>query len=91
MTSEEANWRENKTSCTFSKAFPTGTFHAVCDVIIGDGIWLLRVNIVPAKAGPQIWPLGQLKAEGASSVTDQLFPAIVGLAAPPHTTCMQNL
>lgn len=35
-----------------AEPFPQFTFHAVCDVIIGDGIWLLCVNTTPAETYP---------------------------------------
>lgn len=34
-----------KTVIHLAKPSPHVTFHAVCDVIIGDGIWLLHVKI----------------------------------------------
>lgn len=49
-----------KSIAHLAKSSPQFTSHAVCDVIIGDGIWLLRVNIMPAWARPPGMPLGKL-------------------------------
>lgn len=47
-----------KTVIHLAKSSPHVTFHAVCDVIIGDGIWLLHVEIMPAGLFPWIRPWG---------------------------------
>lgn len=41
-------WENEKTGHTFIKVFPAVYIQAVCDVIIGDGIWLRHVNSMPA-------------------------------------------
>lgn len=77
-------------ACAFSEDPPTGTRHTVCDVIIGAGTWLLRVNTTPAEAVLPIRPLGSQGLGVAPSVTYGLLPpAIVVHAAPPPRLCLQ--
>lgn len=55
-----------------AKASPQFTFHAVCDVIIGDGIWLLRVNLVPAETDPPDTAAGEAGRGRGTQICDQL-------------------
>lgn len=53
-----------------AKPSPQFAFHAVCDVIIGDGIWLLGVNTMPAETYPPDTAVGEAGDGGVTLICD---------------------